>query len=184
MQLSPSLDPLLPTSASLPLPAQLWVWRSVGEARWGGAGGAAALVPKALPASPRLRVGSPRVLQTQTGRISTRPPSRANSTPWTSTRCCGRHSAASAGSGRHGGAPAPRFCTQKKKQKTKKVERERDEVFKKKKKEKNLFYNQYLRRTGRVHSIRGSQAGGSPWLAPAINKCGCPNSSAASSPPS
>lgn len=89
-----------------------------------------------VPVSPWLKAASPRVFQTQTGRISTQPPSRASLTLWTSTRCCGRHSAACGGSGRQGGAPASTFILKYKRQKK---YGERDGVFKKKKKEKKKF---------------------------------------------
>lgn len=122
-----------------------------------------------VPVSPWLKAASPHVFQTQTGKILTRPPPRASLTPWTSTRCCGRHSAACRGSGRRGGAPAPTFILKYKRQK-KYGEREREMGFlrKRKRKKRNLFYNQYLRRTGHLPLTGGALVSGSPRLAPAM----------------
>lgn len=112
-----------------------------------------------------LKTTSPHLFQIQTVRILTQLPSRASLTPWTLTLCCGRHSAACGGSGRQGGAPAPTFILKYKRQKK---NGERDEIFNKMKKEKNLFYNQYLRRMGHWPSTGAVQASGSPGLAPDI----------------
>lgn len=123
-----------------------------------------------------LKTGSSHLFQIQTVRILTQLLSRASLTPWTLTLCCGRHSAACEGSGRQGGAPAPTFILKYKRQKK---YGERDEIFNKMKKEKNLFYNQYLRRMGHWPSIGAVQASGSLGLPQTYNKYGCSNSSTA-----
>lgn len=122
---------------------------------------------RTVPVSPWLKAASPRVFQTQTERISTQPLSRVNSTPWTSTRCCGRHNVACGGSSRRGGAPAPTFILKYKRQK-KYGEKEMGFLRKRKRKKRNLFYNQYLRRTGHLPSTGGAQESGSPRLALAM----------------
>ena len=146
---------------STPPSAQLWAWSLAREARWervaaGWERVAAGMATQALPMSSRLKPGGfrPSPCQEQ-------------------VRLPGLRHAAAAGAAQpaevaagEAERPPPLLYSNTKDKKC--MEREMGFLRKRKRKKRNLFYNQYLRRTGHLPSTGGAQASGSPRLAPAM----------------